>query len=75
MKNEKYCIDCANIINTKPQPRCEASRFTDMVTGDKKRLCLVERLDGLGRCGTMGNNFSPKPPVEKKKPGPKPKDA
>lgn len=65
MENETYCKDCVSIINTKPLPTCKSSKSHDMVTGGKKRTCLVERLDGLGRCGTMGNNFTKKKPAKK----------
>ena len=65
MENPKYCKDCVSMTNSKPMPTCESSKSQDMVTGGKKRTCLVERLDGIGRCGTMGNNFT--------KAGPKPK--
>ena len=65
MENPKYCKDCVKMINSKPLPTCGASRSPDMVTGGDKRTCFEERLDGTGRCGTMGNNFT--------KAGPKPK--
>ena len=70
MKNEKLCIDCTNMMNTKPMARCRASKYQDPVTGDDRRTCFVERLDGIGRCGILGNNFSPKTPVvvERKNP-------
>jgi len=63
---DKLCIECANFINAKPMARCDASRYTDLVTGDKKRTCFIERLDGYGRCSSMANNFSPKKETEPK---------
>ena len=60
--NIKYCKDCANKIQAKPMNRCGASRQTDLVDGEERRTCMIERLDGIGRCGSMGNNFSPKGP-------------
>ena len=74
MKDMKFCRDCVSKIDAKPLPRCNASRFFDFVTGDDKRLCLFERLDGIGRCGSMANNFTLKKPEEKKKPGRPKKD-
>jgi len=65
------CKDCVNMMNTKPLARCSASKYQDPVTGEDKRLCMVERLDGIGRCGTLANNFSPigeKPPVKRTNP-------
>ena len=52
-------------------PRCEASRYADLVTGDKKRTCFIERLDGIGRCSSMANNFVLAKPAEKKEPAKK----
>ena len=53
----KLCKDCANILNVKPLPRCNASKYQDVVDGSEKRTCLIERIDGIGRCGSIGNNF------------------
>lgn len=67
----KLCIDCNHFVNSKPMPRCNASKFTDLVTGDDKRTCMIERLDGIGRCSSMGNNFQyrgEKPKVVRKNP-------
>ena len=50
----------------KPFPRCSSSKYIDLVDGADKRLCLIERLDGIGRCGSMGNNFTLKKPAIKK---------
>lgn len=61
------CKDCVNMQNTKPMARCGASKYQDPVTGDDRRTCFVERLDGIGRCGTMANNYSPKKPEPPKK--------
>ena len=66
MQNENYCKDCSHMVKASPLPRCGSSKFHDMVTGDDKRPCLIERLDGIGRCGTMGNNFTKKGPEPKK---------
>ena len=60
MKNKfVLCKDCSNIISSKPLPRCNSSRFGDVVDGNERRQCIIERLDGIGRCGSMANNFSP----------------
>jgi len=69
MQNQNYCKECVSFINSKPLPVCESSRFHDLVTGGPKRACMVERLDGIGRCGSMGNNFTkaaPKPKIKAK---------
>lgn len=71
---DKLCKDCTHIMDTKPLPKCGASRFKDLVDGTDKRSCLIERIDGIGRCGAMGNNYSvkkpepPKPEPEQTKP-------
>ena len=58
--DNKLCKDCNNMMNSKPLPRCKASKYQDLVGGEDKRTCMVERLDGIGRCGSMGNNFTAK---------------
>ena len=67
------CKNCSNIINSKPLARCKASKFGDVVDGSERRQCIIERLDGIGRCGTLGNNFTPakKVVVERKNPAKK----
>jgi hypothetical protein len=62
MKNKqiKLCKDCLNRLDTKPLPRCNSSKYIDPVDGHEKRACMIERLDGIGRCGSMANNFTPK---------------
>ena len=57
-KDVKLCKECANMINSKPLPRCGSSKYKDLVDGSDRRTCMVERLDGIGRCGSMANNFS-----------------
>ena len=60
---DKYCTDCLYFepaTSAKPLPTCGTSKYTDMVTGKSKRPCFIERIDGLGVCGTMGNGFKPK---------------
>lgn len=59
------CKDCTNVINSKPLARCKASKFGDVVDGSERRQCIIERLDGIGRCGSCANNFSPKKPAKK----------
>ncbi len=71
----KYCKDCVSFIDIKPLPACKSSKYNDLVSGYDKRLCLIERLDGIGRCGGAGNNYTAAKVPAKKKPGPKPKDA
>ena len=63
-KDMKFCKDCNNQIQSKPLNRCGASKYQDPVDGEDKRTCLIERIDGIGRCGSMGNNFTPKGPVK-----------
>jgi hypothetical protein len=58
MENAKFCKTCVSCINSKPFPTCKSSKSKDMVTGGLYRPCFIERLDGLGRCGTMGNNYT-----------------
>jgi len=53
----KFCADCNNFMDVKPEPLCKASKYPNLVTGQEKRTCSVERLDGIGRCGMLGNNF------------------
>lgn len=74
MPKQPLCIECNNYIDDKPLPRCKSSRFTDLVSGNERRYCLIERLDGIGRCSSMGNNFAPKGAETKKKPGRPKKD-
>ena len=63
MKAEtKFCKDCSNQMQAKPLNKCSASKYHDPVDGTDKRACMIERLDGIGRCGIMANNFSPKGP-------------
>ena len=59
-KDIKYCKDCNNMIVGKPLNRCKASLYHDPVSGHEKRSCMIERIDGIGRCGLMANNFSAK---------------
>ena len=59
-KDTKLCKDCTNMLNTKPLPRCNASKYIDPVTGEDKRTCMIERIDGWGRCGILGNNYTVK---------------
>jgi len=55
----KLCKDCTNMTANKP-PRCKSSRAIDLVDGNENRFCWIERLDGIGRCGSLANNYSPK---------------
>ena len=57
---DKFCKECTHSGNEKPRPKCGASRFSDLVDGGGKRPCLIERLDGIGRCGALGNHFAQK---------------
>jgi len=59
MDEFKLCKNCTNMSANKP-PRCKSSRMIDLIDGNKDRLCMLERIDGIGRCGTMANNYSPK---------------
>ena len=59
-KDMKYCKDCNNQIQGKPLNRCAASLYHDPVDGNDKRSCMIERIDGIGRCGLMANNFTAK---------------
>ena len=71
MKAEtKFCKDCSNQIQAKPMNRCLASKYHDPVDGSDKRMCMIERLDGIGRCGMLANNFSPKSKVVIKRKNP-----
>jgi len=54
----KYCKDCSSFIDSKPLPTCNSSKNEELVKGGPKRICMIERLDGIGRCGSMANNFS-----------------
>jgi len=62
---DKLCVNCSNMMNTKPLPRCKSSKFKDLVDGADKRVCLIERLDGIGYCGSLGNNYKVKQPSTK----------
>ena len=60
MKNsvfDKFCKDC---LHFNKGDYCGASRTPDLVTGNEHKKCFIERLDGVGRCGSMGNNFKAK---------------
>lgn len=69
-KDTKLCKDCVNKIDSKPLPRCNSSKYIDPVDGSEKRTCMIERLDGIGRCGSMANNFREKSPAPKKRTNP-----
>jgi len=57
---DKFCKDCLSFKDTKPLPTCGSSKLKDLVKGGDKRTCLVERLDGIGYCGSYATNFKPK---------------
>ena len=57
MKEIPACKNCLNFINKKPNPYCKASKSVDPVTGFEKRECRIERLDGIGYCGSLANNY------------------
>ena len=61
-KDFKFCSDCLHMKGE----YCQASRYPDLVTGNDKRTCFLERIDGLGRCSSMANNFSLKKPTKRK---------
>lgn len=57
-KEDKFCKDC---LYMEKGEYCAASSRPDLITGRIGRKCNIERLDGIGRCGSLGNNFKAKP--------------
>ncbi len=52
----KFCKNCLHFQKSSHNPYCGASKYPDLVTGNPFRTCFLERLDGIGRCGSMANN-------------------
>ena len=59
-KDTKYCKDCINYKPMKGLAVCLSSLYHDPVSGGGHRTCMIERIDGIGRCGLMANNFKAK---------------
>ena len=60
---DKICKTCSYV---EKDYYCGASRHRDLVTGNEHRSCSYERLDGHGRCGSLGNNYREAKPVKRK---------